>query len=182
VARTGKKNCDDALIIALASGSSYPAAAQKAEVALRTVYRRMEDETFRRRVEEARNDLVSQAVGRLSAIADCACQTLADLLDPESEASDQVRLSAARVALDSLFRGHELDNLTRQVRDLTRRLEEAERARTQGLHPEAASESGQPPDADPESSPDAPEGGPEPDHERGGETPGPLAEEPPPLF
>src|SRR4051794_31695937 len=71
----GKRNCDDALILALAAGASTTAAAEQARVSDRLVRRRLEEPPFRAKVDAARAELVSRAVGRLSAVGVLAGQT-----------------------------------------------------------------------------------------------------------
>jgi hypothetical protein len=60
---------DDALILELASSSTVRVAAERAGVGERTVYRRLDDPAFRRRVSEARGELFSAAMCRLAAVA-----------------------------------------------------------------------------------------------------------------
>jgi hypothetical protein len=122
VAGTGKKNCDEALLTALAAGGSVAAAAHHAGVSERTARRRLASAEFRARVDEARAAMVGQAVGRLASVGALAGDTLRELLDPGRPPA--VRLGAARSVLEFMFRGHELDTLARQVADLQRRLAE----------------------------------------------------------
>jgi hypothetical protein len=114
--RSGKKNCDPALILALAAGGSAAASAAHAGVSERTARRRLRDPRFRARVDAARAEMVRQSVGRLSAIGVLAGDTLKELMGKDHPAA--IRLGAARGALEYLFRGHELDTLTRQVKEL----------------------------------------------------------------
>jgi hypothetical protein len=118
---TGKRNCDEGLVVALAGGASVSAAAAHAGVSDRTARRRLADPAFRTRVDEARGELVRQAVGRLSAIGVLAGDTLEGLI--KGAASEAVRLGAARAVLEYMFRGQEIDALARQLDELERRLE-----------------------------------------------------------
>jgi hypothetical protein len=115
VAQPGRKNADDALVAALAAGASAAAAAAKAEVSERTVRRRLAEAAFRARVDEARAELVRQAVGKLADVGALAGETLAELV---REGSGTVKLGACRAVLEYLFRGHEMDTLARQVAEL----------------------------------------------------------------
>ena len=96
-----RRNADAALIAALAGGATVREAAGAARVGERTVYRRLEDAEFKRRVDEARAELLSGAMSRLSAATTDAVTTLTGLLAAESET---VRLGAARSILDTALR------------------------------------------------------------------------------
>jgi hypothetical protein len=114
VAGPGRKNVDEALVLALAAGGSVPAAARHAGCSARTAYRRLAEDGFKARVEAARADLVQRAVGKLSALGGLAADTLQALLSAEAET---VRLGAARAVLENMFKGVEIDNvLTRLAR------------------------------------------------------------------
>ena len=108
----GRKNADAALIAALATGATVRDAAAAAGVAERTVYRRLEDPTFRHQVDDARAELIATAVARLGAAATKAVGKLEDLLTAESEA---VRLGAAKAILDAALRWREHQDLTERV-------------------------------------------------------------------
>ena len=97
VAGSGRKNADDALVMALAVGGTVPAAAQHAGVSERTVYRRLHDPAFCRRVSAARAELLERAVGQLVATASCAAATLRQLL---AAPADSIKLGAARSILE----------------------------------------------------------------------------------
>jgi hypothetical protein len=117
VAVNGRKAADDALILALATGVSVPAAAQRAEVSERTAYRRLQDPAFRCRVTETRTALFAEAVGRLASLAGRAADTLGDLL---ASASDMVKLHAAKSVL-------ELGPKLREAGEIAERLDALER-------------------------------------------------------
>jgi hypothetical protein len=118
VAPGGRKNGDAALVVALAGGATVQEAARAAGVSERTVYRRLEDGTFRHAVAEARSGLIGRAAGVLARVCAAAAMTLADLLEAESET---VRLGACRSIL-------ELGVKLRESEELERRLAELERA------------------------------------------------------
>ncbi len=62
-----KPRRDDALALSLACGATVEAAARQVGVSDRTVYRRIRDPEFQKRVKEARTDLVRRSAGLLSA-------------------------------------------------------------------------------------------------------------------
>src|SRR5215213_2822305 len=61
-----RRDADQALVAALAAGATKQEAARLAGVGERTIYRRLEDPDFRRRVDQARGELVGRVVGRLA--------------------------------------------------------------------------------------------------------------------
>ena len=97
MARNVNKKRRDQLVIALAGGLSVREAAQDTGVSLRTVYRHLQDEDFRSRVQSVRSTMFEQTLSTLASTGVTAAQTLRDLLQAESES---VRLGAARSVLE----------------------------------------------------------------------------------
>jgi len=97
MAAAGRSGADDVLITLLASGTTRQAAAARAKVSERTLYRRLQDVTFRARIDEARADMVARASAMLTAAGMAAAETLIRLLRAESDA---VKLSAASRILE----------------------------------------------------------------------------------
>jgi hypothetical protein len=114
VARPGLKGCDEAILLALAAGGNADSAAKHAGVCAKTVRRRLADPAFRARIDQARADMVSAAVGRLADIGSLAVNTLHDLAQG-AKTPPAVKLGAARAVLEYMFRGIEIDILARQV-------------------------------------------------------------------
>jgi hypothetical protein len=111
MAGAGTKGGDEALIAALAAGASPAAAAGQAKVSARTVFRRLADPEFRRRVDDARAELLERAVGRLTAVGVLAGDRLFHLL--QNASSQAVQLGAARAVLDFMFQGAQVHTLSR---------------------------------------------------------------------
>jgi hypothetical protein len=81
VADSGRNdNADEPLALGLAQGKTVAAAAKAANVSERTAYRRLADPAFRRLVRDLRGEMVSQAVGRLTALSGKALDELERLL------------------------------------------------------------------------------------------------------
>ena len=89
---------NEALLIALACGSTVEAAAAKAGLGERTVYRRLEDPDFRDQLQEFRGKMVERASAMLSASGMEAVKTLLGLL--ERSIPHAVRLGAAKAILE----------------------------------------------------------------------------------
>ncbi len=97
VAGGDRRDADEALVAAVAAGATKQEAAQLIGVGERTVYRRLDDPDFRRRVDQARAELVSRTVGKLADASTAAVTTLCALLEADSES---IRLGAARAILE----------------------------------------------------------------------------------
>jgi hypothetical protein len=117
MAGPGKKKCDEALALALASGYSVEASARQAHCSERTAYRRLADPGFRARVLEVREELLDRTVAGLTGIGLKCVDTIKDLMQGKA-VSDGTKLGAARAGLEFLFRGRELLVLERRVAEL----------------------------------------------------------------
>ena len=113
---------DSALIVALAGGRSVEDAARTAGVSRPTVYRRLEEPDFRKRVAEARSEMLARAVGNLADASTAAASKLRDLLDAESET---VRLGACRAILELGAKLRESQELAERIAALEEQFEAA---------------------------------------------------------
>ena len=108
----GKRGADAPIVTSLAAGASVPAASRAGGVSEATVYRRLREPEFRQRVDEARSEIVSRAVARLSAASTEAVDTLKRLLYVDS---DFVRLGAAKSILEMGMKLREHQDLAERV-------------------------------------------------------------------
>ena len=108
-----RKKEDEALVLALACGASVEAAARKCKLHERTVYRRLEDPTFRAKVQEARGEMVKRSAGLLTAAAGEAVRTLLAL--QKDSTPPAVRLGAARAVLELGIKVRELADLESRI-------------------------------------------------------------------
>jgi len=111
---------DELLLGALAAGRSVEQAAQTAGVSVRTAYRRLADPSFARRLAQARDELISSALGELVECASEAVATLRALLQANDE---RVRLGAAKTTLEQLLRLRETLTLSQRLATLERALQ-----------------------------------------------------------
>jgi hypothetical protein len=102
MATHGKKKVDEELILALACGTPLEAAALKARVSERTVYRRMQDPQFRQRIKSTRAEMIERAASLLTAANLQAVKTLLSL--QETTVSEAVRLGASKAILEYSIR------------------------------------------------------------------------------
>ena len=117
----------EAAALSIASGSTIEEAAKAVSAGARTVKTWLTDPAFTARVSALRAELTSQALGKLTAAACRAADTLTELLEVDSP---QVRLGAARAILDSMIRTREQVEIVTRLDALERRAaEQAERDR-----------------------------------------------------
>jgi hypothetical protein len=113
VPQAHRKKCEEALLLALACGASVESAARAAGLGQRTVFRRLADPAFQRRLQMLRADMVQRAAGTLTAAAAESIRTLLDLL--QSVNAPGVRLAAARTILDMGIKYREAADLEQRV-------------------------------------------------------------------
>lgn len=117
-----KRSALEVLAIGIASGLSLADAARQANVKYITARRRAAEPAFRQRVEELRQAITDQALGKLTAHATSAADTFSALL---ADPAPQVRLAAAKAILDYKSRlkadgelaakVNELENLVKEL-------------------------------------------------------------------
>ena len=117
MATTQRKKREVPLLQALACGATVEAAARQCGLSDRTVYRRLQDLEFKKRLEKVRTDMIQRSAGMLTAAAGEAVRTLLSLQKDAIPAA--VRLGAARAIL-------EVGMKIRQVVELEQRLAELE--------------------------------------------------------
>ena len=122
----GRSRGDERLLSELAAGSPVEQAAKAAGLSQRTVYRRLRDSGFQRRLRAARDELVTEALGELTGSAQDAVATLKRLLDASD---DRVRLTAARTILEQLLRLRETVQLEQRLSALENQRERQGRRR-----------------------------------------------------
>jgi hypothetical protein len=115
--RGERARADEQLLVALAAGAPVEQAAQAAGVSTRTAYRRLADPAFARRLTQARDALITAALGELVESASEAVQTLRALLSARDE---RVRLGAAKATLEQLIRLRESLTLSQRLAALER--------------------------------------------------------------
>lgn len=86
------------LLIALACGSTVEVAAAKSGIAIRTVYRRLEDPDFRKQLQDFRANMVERSSAMLTAASMEAVKTLLSLM--ERSIPHATRLGASRAVIE----------------------------------------------------------------------------------
>jgi hypothetical protein len=120
----GKKDVDEMLLLALASGASVAGAAAQAKCSERTVRRRLQESQFRSRVSAMRSEMVQKAVGRLATLGVIAADELHRLIQ---QGNDKIKLGACRAVLGFMLAGHDSQTLAAEVAELLRTAQEIAR-------------------------------------------------------
>jgi hypothetical protein len=116
---TAGERKNEALAVHLAAGQTVERAAELVGLSEATVYRRLRDPAFRRRVSELRAEMTDRALGTLSAAASAAVGTLCLLFKAKSESA---RLGAARAVLELGAKLKESTEFESRLRALEERL------------------------------------------------------------
>ena len=109
----GRRGADDRLLQLLACGATVVTAATQAGVSEATVYRRLADKEFSRKLQAIRADMVQRASGALTAAGTESVRTLLELQKPG--VAPATRLGAAKATL-------ELGMKVRETAELEQRL------------------------------------------------------------
>jgi hypothetical protein len=110
------------LLLALACGATVENAARQCGLSERTVYRRLGETDFRRRLDQLRADMVQRTAGALTAAATEAVRTLLEL--QKASHSGTVRLGAARAILELGLKIREVVELEARIAALEAALSE----------------------------------------------------------
>lgn len=129
---TGRAGGDTRLVVELAGGATVADAATAAGMSESTAYRRLRDAEFRQLVDEARSEMLSRSVSRLTAASVDAVDTLRALLGSEM---DFARLGAARAILEVGLKYREQHDLSERVSALEDQLTTKEKT---GWRPKTA--------------------------------------------
>jgi hypothetical protein len=121
-----RSRSDELLLGALAAGSPVDRAAATAGVSVRTAYRRLAEPGFSGRLAQARDELISSALGEL---VECASEAVATLRALLRASDERVRLGAAKSTLEQLLRLRETLTLSQRLATLERALQERKRNR-----------------------------------------------------
>lgn len=106
------EGADEILAACLAVGQTVKRAAREAGLGYRTAWRRLACPEFRAKVAALRNQVLSEATGKLSRLAGKAAMTAAGLLD---SADERVRLSAADTIMKNAIRLREHAELAERI-------------------------------------------------------------------
>ena len=128
MSRTGRRNTDHQLLMALACGVTVENAARQAGISTATAYRRLADPDFLQRLRALRADMVQRTAGTLTAASGESVRTLLELQKPS--APPAVRLGAARSVLEIGIKMREAADLEERLSALEQQLGVADPGRT----------------------------------------------------
>jgi hypothetical protein len=132
MARPIRKAVDRVLLQTLACGATVEIAARKAGVCERTVYRRLEDPAFCRRLQELRTEMAQRTAGMLTGAGMGAVKVLVDLQGDVSVPAG-VRRRSARDVLEMGLKFREVVDLEQRLAAVEARLAGA--ADPKPMHP-----------------------------------------------
>jgi hypothetical protein len=115
-----RRRADDALLMALVCGATVEVAARNVGLGVATVYRRLQEQRFKARLQHMRSEMVQRAAGMLTASAMEAVKTLLSL--QEHTVTAAVRLGAARTILEMGIKLRENADLEERLAALERQL------------------------------------------------------------
>jgi predicted transcriptional regulator len=121
VGRDATRVRDVLLIAALAKGCTREVAASEARCSVRTVYERLKDPEFARAVKDLRHEWLIAALGKLTAIAGKAADTLDELMSPDVDA--KIRHASAKTVLDELLSLKAAADTSEQIAALQARIQ-----------------------------------------------------------
>lgn len=110
-------------IVELLSCPSVREVSQKVKVSEVTLYRWLNNDTFKAHYRAARRKIVEQALGTLQRATSEAVRTLLEVMD-DKEASPPARVASARTILEFAVKAVELDDLSERVEILEGLLQE----------------------------------------------------------
>jgi hypothetical protein len=119
--RKPRKKAEDKLLLTMACGATVENAARQCQLSKRTVYRRIEEPDFRRRLQAMRTDMVQRTSGALTAAGSEAVRTLLELL--KGAKAEAVRLGAARSVLEIGMKAREFAELEERLAALEEQAE-----------------------------------------------------------
>ena len=111
--RRQQRRGEDQLLLALACGATVEAAAQKAGLSERSVYRRLTDPTFCAKRDQLRAEMTQRTCAALTAAGTEAVRTLVDLMKPVTAPAS--RLGAARSVLEIGFKAREMQEVLQRI-------------------------------------------------------------------
>jgi DNA-binding PadR family transcriptional regulator len=121
MAKKQRKKADDPLLLVLACGATAENAARQCHLSVRTVYRRLEEPGFLRRLQEMKADMVKRTASALTAAGAEAVRTLLELM--KSVNPPATRLGSARSVLEIGMKAREFAELEERLAMLEQRAE-----------------------------------------------------------
>ena len=108
---TAKK---ETAIVALLQSPTVREAAEKVQIAERTLWRWLEDESFRKQYTDARKAAFSRALALLQQGLGEAVMVLRDVMN-NPDSNNPSRISAAKVVIDTALKAMELEDLENRI-------------------------------------------------------------------
>lgn len=121
MARRFRRKAEEELVQVLACGGTVETAIQQCGLSKATIYRRMSEEEFQRKLKVYRADLLSRTSGELTAAGSEVVRTLLEL--QKADKSPGVRLGAAKAVLAIGIKVRELVDTEDRLASLEKQLQ-----------------------------------------------------------
>lgn len=112
-----ERKSDEAILIALCNAGSVKAASRECGVSPPTIYRRLQDDAFRQKLDAVRDDALKEASARLSGRLTAAVDALTEIMNDRNTAQ-QTRANAAAQILSYGLRFAETCDFLRRTEAL----------------------------------------------------------------
>jgi uncharacterized protein (UPF0147 family) len=106
-------------IIALLTSPSITAAAKQADIGETTLYRWLKESEFKAQYNEAKRELLSQAVSKLQQNSAEAVEVLREVAN-DKEAPASSRVTAAKTTIEMALKSAELEDIVQRIEQLER--------------------------------------------------------------
>jgi DNA-binding MurR/RpiR family transcriptional regulator len=111
-------------VLALLTEKTYKEAAEKAGISESTLFRWMQTDSFKQRYDQAKQQVVTHATGRLRQSMTLAVDTLEAVMR-DSKAPAMARVIAAKTVIETALKAIETEDLSERIEELEKRSESA---------------------------------------------------------
>ena len=117
-----ERKSDEAIISALCNAGSVKAASRECGISPVTIYRRLQDDAFRQKLDAVRDDAMKEASARLSGRLTAAVDALAEIMS-DKDTAQQTRANCAAQILSYGLRFTETCDILRRLEALEQQKE-----------------------------------------------------------
>ena len=120
----GKRITDEKMILALITCKDITTASEKLGISRQAIYNRLQQPTFRKRLQSERQGQMQVASSKLTNITGNAIETLSSVMN-DREVSAGTRTKAARILLDICLRTTEINDIVERISAIEETLAES---------------------------------------------------------
>jgi DNA-binding MurR/RpiR family transcriptional regulator len=111
-------------VLALLTEKTYKEAAEKAGISESTLFRWMQTDSFKQRYDQAKQQVVTHATGRLRQSMTLAVDTLEAVMR-DAKAPAMARVIAAKTVIETALKAIETEDLSERIEELEKQSESA---------------------------------------------------------